>query len=159
MDFVGTLTEAEEAVQRYGNILASHLSSLIEFKAQIISNSFNINCTRLERHGQCFNRHFYPGQGLKSQLHLVHCDFVTPDLSTTAPSSTVAQRTFSQVLDGFPYPPVERSGVSWTLEGQPTLPVLHFPMVKCGRRYGVHKVLPQRTVQDHLFYPTHVSHI
>lgn len=144
MDFVGTLTEAEEAVQWYGNILASHLSSLIEFKAQIISNSFNIICTRLERHE-------HPGQGLKSQLHLVHCDFVTPDLSTTALSSTVAQRTFSQVLDGFPYPPVERSSVSWTLEGQPTLPVLHFPMVKCGRRYGVHKVLPQRTVQDHLF--------
>lgn len=66
-------------------------------------------------------------------------------------SHTAAQHTFSQVLNGFPYPPVECSGVSWTLEGQATLPVLHLPMVKCGRCYGVHKVLPQRTVQDHLF--------
>lgn len=73
MDFVGTLTEAEEAVQRYGNILASHLSSLIEFEAQIISKSFNINCTCLERHEQWFDRHFYLGRSLKSQLHLVFC--------------------------------------------------------------------------------------
>lgn len=58
--------------------------------------------------------------------------------------------TFSQVLNGFPYPSVKRSGVSRALEGQATLPVLHLPMVKCGRCYGVHQVLPQRTVQDHL---------
>lgn len=68
----------------------------------------------------------------------------------------MAQRTFSQVLDGFPYPPIERSGVSWTLKGQATFPVLHLPMVKRGRCYSVHEVLPQRTLQDHLLI-RHIS--
>lgn len=68
----------------------------------------------------------------------------------------MAQRTFSQVLDGFPYPPIERSGVSWTLKGQATFPVLHLPMVKRGRCYSVHEVLPQRTLQDHLL-TRHIS--
>lgn len=71
-------------------------------------------------------------------------------------SSTVGQRTFSQVLDCFPYSPVESSGVSWTLEGQAASPVLHFPMVKCGRCCGVHKILPQWIVQNHLFIQ-HIS--
>lgn len=61
-----------------------------------------------------------------------------------------ARRTFSQVLDGFPHAPVERPGVSWTLEGQAALPVLHLPVVKRGVCDGVHKVLPQGTVQNHL---------
>lgn len=61
-----------------------------------------------------------------------------------------ARRTFSQVLDGLPYAPVERSGIRWTLKGQAALPVLHLPVVKGGICYGVHQVLPQRTVQDHL---------
>ncbi|KAF3841815.1 hypothetical protein F7725_023766, partial [Dissostichus mawsoni] len=33
-----------------------------------------------------------------------------------------------QVLDSFPYASVERSGLSWTLKGEPTLHVLHLPM-------------------------------
>lgn len=66
-------------------------------------------------------------------------------------TGTAAQRTFSQVLDGFPHAPVKRSGVSWTLKGQAALPVLHLPVVKGGICYGVHEVLPQRTVQNHLY--------
>lgn len=61
-----------------------------------------------------------------------------------------ALRTFGQVLDGFPHASVERSGVSRTLEGQAALPVLHLPVVKRGICDGVHEVLPQRAVQNHL---------
>lgn len=63
----------------------------------------------------------------------------------------MGRRTFGQVLDGFAHAPVERSGVGWTLKGQTALPVLHLPVVKGGVCDGVHEVLPQRTVQDHLF--------
>lgn len=61
-----------------------------------------------------------------------------------------AQHTFSQVFDCLMQPPVESSGISWTLEGQATPPVLHLPMVKCRHCNGVQQFLPHRTVQDHL---------
>lgn len=72
-------------------------------------------------------------------------------LGRTTQRCEAAPRTFSQVLDGFPHAPVERPGISRTLKGQAALPVLHLPVVKGGIRYGVHQVLPQRTIQNHLF--------
>lgn len=75
----------------------------------------------------------------------------TVRLGRTTQRRQRAARTFSQVLDGFPYAPVECSGISWTLKGQAAPPVLHLPVVKRGICYGVHQVLPQRTVQNHLF--------
>lgn len=77
-------------------------------------------------------------------------DTVSVQIYTAA--AAAAPPTFSQVLDCFPYAPVESSGVGWTLEGQAALPVLHLPMMKCGRCYGVDQVFPQRTVQDHLWW-------
>lgn len=70
-------------------------------------------------------------------------------------SWTAAPRTFSQILDSFPHAPVKGSGVRWTLEGQAAPPVFHFPVMKGGSGYGVDQVLPQWTVQDHLFDTAH----
>lgn len=58
--------------------------------------------------------------------------------------------TFCHGLHGFPYAPVEGPSISRPLERQATPPVLHHPMVEGGRGLGVHKVLPQSTLQDHL---------
>lgn len=96
----------------------------------------------------------------RCQLHLVQWKVLLRTFKTTQKckhldGDAAWQHTFSQVLDSFPYTPIERSGISWTLKRETTLPVLHLPMVKCGCCNGVHKVLPQRTVQNHLL----ISHI